>query len=147
MISEAISRGSIFADVRLATRSVSVVRHQPQNVSRFWTRWRRAHIDGFGRSQADLAAQRRNHVQELFIRDLAQVPAADRAGMLQLQGSFAPFRPGLEPEYLRRDIAAPGRIEKEARDLGIGLGLSEIQLLTVKLAQRLRIDPDHTGYF
>ena len=34
-------------------------------------------------------------------------------------------------------------IEQEARDLGVGLGLAEIEFLPVVLAQRLGIDAEH----
>jgi len=41
----------------------------------------------------------------------------------KLSRSLSPPRTGLEPEYLRRHVAVPGRVEQKPRDLGVGLGL------------------------
>ena len=101
-------------------------------------------IDRLHRSQANAGTDRVDHTQQLLIRNFAQVFVPDRARMLQLHRCFPPFRPGLEPEYLGSHIPVLGGIEQKARHLGVGLGLSKIQLLTVMLAQRLRINPDNT---
>ena len=46
---------------------------------------------------------------------------------------------------LRRDVGILCRIEEEARDLRVGLGLPHVQFVPVMLAERLRVDADDPG--
>ena len=100
--------------------------------------------DGLHRHQAEFGGALADHRHQFLVGVFAEVfPAADRARVLQLGRGFAPAGAGLEPEDLRRDVAGARGVEQEARHLGVGLGLAEIQFVPVVLAQRLRIDADH----
>src|ERR1700732_639888 len=55
------------------------------------------------------------------------------------------MRPRLQPEDLRRDIAALGGREQRAGNYGIGLGDTAIEVVATLLAQGLRRAPDDPG--
>src|SRR5689334_11090065 len=74
---------------------------------------------------------------------ISERPACRPIRSAAIPARFTPARPGLEPEDLRRDVAAAGGVEQEAGDLGVGLGLAHVEFVPVVLAQCLGIDLDH----
>src|SRR5215813_4498864 len=65
--------------------------------------------------------------------------------MLKLQWRFPPPRPRLQPEDLRGYVAVLGGIKEISGDLGIGLGLAEVEFLAVVLPEGLGIDSQNSS--
>src|SRR5947209_20064254 len=72
-----------------------------------------------------------NSVHQLLVGQLGHIPSAKRARVPQPRRGFPPPRARLEPEDLRRDVAAAGRVEQETCHLGVRFRLPEIKLVAI----------------